>query len=827
MRASADVGLHRSARPASPLSRLLSTEHAIPLLVASFAVILANAPTIVHLLTTNPIQLFSFLSPAHPVHQLLSGRSTIDPAAGNVTQASGALAARDWLSGHLPWWNPYAGFGMPLAGDIQSAAFFPLVILLAGGGYGILFFHIALELTAAWATYFLIRRLGVGKLGATTGAVAFGLCGTFAWLANATVNPVAFLPLALLGVERCREAAREKRLFAGWALLAIALALSILAGFPEVAYLDGLLVVWWCLLRLTGTRETILRFAGNLAVGLVVAVAIAAPTEVAFATYLHHANVGAHSGQIGNQAMASQGVAQLLLPYVYGPILGLNSTAPPDLATSIWGIAGGYVSVILVTCALWGAVGRRLRLLRIGLCAWTVVGVLKTFGVPPVAHLVTHLPGFSNIATDRYATASYELAVVVLAALGIDDLVRGRLKARTVLVCGSICALLVVAMLFVAWPVLTHTSGATHPHRFAVVSAVWALAGIAALIVGGLIACRASGPPREKAPRADRRPDRRRGALIVSCTVIIDAIALFAAPLLSAPNPAPLEEGSVHYLQSHLGTARFATLGPIQPNYGSYFGIYELSLHDLPIPKGYSEYASKYLDPNALPYQITGTTRTNPNAPGPAPQLTAHLVDYERAGVKYIVTFGTGSDVFGEPWPTPGIEPAPKLVFEDSGSRIYELPSTRPFFSTPGSSCSITTSGYDEAVVRCPRASTLVRLEQDLPGWRATVRGRASQVNAADGPFQSVRVPAGTSTVRFSFVPPHGDAALVVSVIAILVTIAGVAFDVRFKRRKKQKKSQPRHARHSTVVFSTSGGPPHTPVLEETDADTGTGTGTG
>ena len=215
------------------------------------AVVAANLPELIHLVTANPLVINAMLAP--PVHGVLPGSPYIDPNAAYTTQALGHLAAVDWLHGHVPWWNPYEGAGTPLAGEMQSGAFFPPTLLLSGTD-GLLAMQILLELVAGWATYFLLVRLGVGRTLSTAGGVAFGLCGTYAWFAHAPFRPVAFLPLCLVGVERALDAARSGRA-GGWRLLAVALALSILAGFPETALIDGLLVTWWAVLRITTIAE--------------------------------------------------------------------------------------------------------------------------------------------------------------------------------------------------------------------------------------------------------------------------------------------------------------------------------------------------------------------------------------------------------------------------------------------------------------------------------------------------------------------------------------------------------------------------------------------
>jgi uncharacterized membrane protein YfhO len=48
-----------------------------------------------------------------------------------------------------------------------------------------------------------------------------------------------------------------------------------------------------------------------------------------------------------------------------------------------------------------------------------------------------------------------------------------------------------------------------------------------------------------------------------------------------------------------------------------------------------------------------------------------------------------------------------------------------------------------------------VRRELALPGWRAEVNGEERPVRTSGEVFQSVRLPAASSTVTFAFVPPN------------------------------------------------------------------------
>ena len=95
-----------------PLLRLARAKW--PLILVA-AVLLANLPALIGLVDMNPIVPFGDVGFVH-LAGYLPGRSFYDPNIGFTSQALGHLAAMDWLHGIVPWWNPYEGFGAPLAG---------------------------------------------------------------------------------------------------------------------------------------------------------------------------------------------------------------------------------------------------------------------------------------------------------------------------------------------------------------------------------------------------------------------------------------------------------------------------------------------------------------------------------------------------------------------------------------------------------------------------------------------------------------------------------------------------------------------------------------
>jgi hypothetical protein len=57
-------------------------------------------------------------------------------------------------------------------------------------------------------------------------------------------------------------------------------------------------------------------------------------------------------------------------------------------------------------------------------------------------------------------------------------------------------------------------------------------------------------------------------------------------------------------------------------------------------------------------------------------------------------------------------------------------------------------------------------------GWTATVNGRPAPITTVDTVYQQIKVPRGTSTVEFSFLPPHERLAVFVGFAALLVLMA-------------------------------------------------------
>jgi Bacterial membrane protein YfhO len=771
------TALGRAGRRASPsrqeqlshaVTRVVRHRDFIAVVLVVLAVVVANGLYLLGVFDPNPLNLDSGLGLVTK-GGLLPGVPYIDPNSGITAQALGHLAVLDWLHGHLPWWNPFEGIGTPLAGAMQAAALFPLTLLLALST-GQLYFHMVLEATAGLATYFLLRRLVSSRAAAAVGGVAFALNGTFAWFAHAAVNPVAFLPLCLLGVERAREGAADGRIRRWW-ILALALALSVYAGFPEVAYVDGLLVIVWALVRLVGLRAPDLRrFVASTALGGVAGLMLCAPLAVAFADYVPATDLGPHATVIGNAFFQGPFAPPMVAPYIYGPIFGFQAFDHTGTLADVWRSVGGYLTASLIVLALIGLTGRRHRPLRLTLALWIAVALGRTFGAPVLWGFVDLLPEMKKVAFYRYAPPSWELAVIVLAMLGLDDVLRGAVSHWRVLT-GLVGGAGAIAMAgFGAWPLVSRLVGAPGHLEWFAASLAWSAATVVLIALAIVVL-------------------RGRARLVVLCSVVVvDVLAMFVTPELSAPRSASVDVGAVTFLQRHLGDYRFFTIGSIHPDYGSYWQIASADINDAVIPKLYATYIKTHLNTNVDPLTFSGGNQLSPSGPSPLQEFDDHMSAYEKVGVKYLVMPpGTAA-------PTPVWSAPLPRVYANRTASIYQLPHPVPMFeSTAGSACRVLHETIDSASVSCRAPATLVRDELYMPGWSATVNGRSVPVDKSDDLVESVRLPEGTSVVQFSFVPPHMGLALWVFVLGLLCLLgpAGLRAGRRLRRDVGMKRLDP------------------------------------
>ena len=710
----------------------MRVRRAVVITTALLAVVLiAHAPELAGMVSCDPLAAFSGLGIGTPA-QILPGQCYIDGNVGATMQALGHRAAEDWLHLRLPWWNPFAGFGFPLAAEMQPAAFFLPFVLLLHFASGILLLKMSMQLLAGLCMFACLSSLRLTRAAALTGAVLYALNGTFAWFGDAPMLPIPFLPLLIYGIERSRTAGQ----FGGAIAIALAIGFSVVAGFPETAFFDGVLALGWCALIFAELQNSSRwSFLGRIALGGLLGLCLAAPALVPFLDGLTREIVMMHRFASLDILNAGQ-AAVLLVPTAFGPPYA-------DGAMSPWGQTGGYLGVGLILPALCAMIAMRdRRALRLLLCAWIVFWVCVFVRVPLAYRVWRAMPLLNTVEVTRYSMPSLEFAGTVLAALAVDDWCRGTTRHAAYGAFAILSVLLGVALTASLWG-----RGNWHGEmlwKATVPSFMWAFFLAAAL--AWLFTTK---------PRGGRRH-------VVGGLIAADAMLSFIIPELAGSRPVPLDPGPTTYLASHAGLSRTYNMGRVLgPNYGSYFGIATIRAFDQPMPQNWSDYIAR-MDPrlNLWLANLGGL-------PSLADMLLSNLAAFEAAGTRYVLV-----EAAADPFADRAASPLHQ-VFRSPTSRVYELPAPRPYYTASPGACRLTVGDREHVQADCASPALLCRLEADDPGWHATVNGTAVPMTTTGDIFQQVALPAGTSRVVFSYAPPYSP--LIWSLFAIGLTgLAGL-----------------------------------------------------
>lgn len=156
--------------------------------------------------------------------------------------------------GRLPLWEPRMLMGFPLFAEGQIAALYPLHPIL----YGLFPIDVATNydilLHLVWValgTYVFLRALKLHPASACLGALAFGFGGFFVPRLQhmSVMSTAAWLPWVLWAFER-HEQARAARTRGRWfAILALFIAIQLLGGHPQFAFMTVLLLCLYALVN--------------------------------------------------------------------------------------------------------------------------------------------------------------------------------------------------------------------------------------------------------------------------------------------------------------------------------------------------------------------------------------------------------------------------------------------------------------------------------------------------------------------------------------------------------------------------------------------------
>jgi hypothetical protein len=357
--------------------------------------------------------------------------------------------------GRLPFWNPYQFCGTPFMAAFQTAVLYPVNLLLYlfdPPTQMDLFLYIHF-LIAAVFTYLLGRKLKLSLEASLVSALAFTFCGFMVtrYGQPTFISTASWLPALLFFGEHLLERPGLRR--AGF--LAIAFALCILAGFPQLAMFNTYALVAYVSMRVMLEKGRTFKWragvVGLMFLSLGLAVLVCAfqllPTwelsTFSFRKVLSY-----------DMILSSAHHPLVSLKYLVPNILG----NPRDIGVLSKGLVRavngpafqqnyvsttGYLGVLPLLLALVALSSLRRRAAPLAVLA--LVSLLAVFGTPLLRAFYRFLPGFNFSRIDRVIVV-YMCSMAVLAGYGFDAAKADRKRS---LIAGT--AFAVFALCFAAW----------------------------------------------------------------------------------------------------------------------------------------------------------------------------------------------------------------------------------------------------------------------------------------------------------------------------------------------------------------------------------------
>lgn len=728
----------------------------------------------------------------------------VDPlASASAVEPWGTVTHRAIDQGDVPLWNPYEAAGSPLAANMQSGAFDPLMLAYHLHPTPLtedLTFLVAMLLTAV-AAYMAARVLGVRPLGATVTGSIFGLSGWFFTLSNLEwSHTYLYLPLIVLAIELTMRSRRVLPIV----LLGVSIAGMVAAGMPEPTFMALAATGLYGLVRLFvgpsehTRRDGAFRLAGAAGIGLL----LCAPLLMLFREYLP-LSYNTHKA-LSDRPPPTDPAATFLnwmMPRI----------SPHDRAYSFTHNWVGAGTVLLAA----GAIASPRAMRRHG--GWPLVAMggllaLQIYGGSLVGW-TRYIPFWSQAVWPRFGTPIIAFALAMLAGIGVQAVTDGELRsARALIALGAVATLALGAI-------------ARAPYGLAIghdVSTLggWPLALVATgAVVGSILLL-----------------DRRYASVAVAAIVVVE-IVLLAPRGYSAPRQNPYPQRSwvsfVKATTARDATRIFSADGLLYPDTSGVYGLSDPRMVDALYVDRYWRYLRTFIS-RAILDRFVGTGPTEG-----APNLAANSM-FDLLGVKYVLYDARIGNA-----PPAWSDPQYDLVFEGDGVKVYEnthaLPrafvahdvhavrdesaafrflkagerrrfpdgavivegkhprSTAVIESTkrsvlPGVDCPADPISPAHIVRRSTTSiaiavdssctGLLVLSDQYYPGWTATVNGRPAIVYPTDVTFRGVAIPAGHSTVVFRYRPHAFRVGLELFAIGVVVVTAMGIWAVVAARRR-------------------------------------------
>jgi hypothetical protein len=500
----------------------------------------------------------------------------------------------------FPLWNPYNGYGAPLAAAMQWQALHPLTVLLSLDPTPTTFalFLVARLLIAGIFSY-LFLRLFVPHLPALAGGVAYMFTGYFIIYLNMFhVTVEMMLPAVFYSFELLYRRFDARIL----SLCSVMVFLSIIGGAPESTFLVLVFGYLYFLYR-TATGPTagagFMKQIGRLALVNILGFGLAALQLLPFLEFI------ARGLSLRTVAMSPGLVSPIVWRELLGYLVPLVE-GPPLSNVGTVGVYGYFGMTATVLAVLEVATWIRERRTRPAMASAALVPffavavvllILKRVGVWP-AQGIGYLPFFRIIVLHKYLEPLIAFGVAVLCAFGFSRVVGNRLHAKT-----AVIALGIVLAMFLSGCLAFLHDAATGWH-YASMFFEWTAAGLLVFLVVAIILLAAIRKRSEGSSADTGRKQLFSGAPLLVC-LAGELLLIFIYPMFYG-NKQPDKRANpfsgspyISWLQQRdPKTFRiFARDGFLVPNWSGVFGLSDIRNLDAIYEKKYLFFVRAFFAP--------------------------------------------------------------------------------------------------------------------------------------------------------------------------------------------------------------------------------------
>lgn len=709
-----------------------------------------------------------------------------------------------WLSGEIPFWNPYASGGMPFLANHMSEVFYPLNALFLGlpldAGFTV--FSLIHKYITGVGMYLFLRRMNLHRYSAMFGAVTWMYAGSLTlwlpWLQN--IASLTWIPWALWLVERVMTESRWRDV----GFLAVTIALIFLGGHIQFAYYGFLVVSFYALWRFFTLRRPLRqRFKPLLMIGAGGALGLAL-TAVQFLPTLEL------SGRISRSATSIQAIMaaglpienllMLVVPEIFGDANQFNVRGN---FTEFGGYMGILTLAMFVAALFYPGWKKNRNALFFPVMVFVSLMLIHRSNLNLI---MAYIPGYRMFQTVFRLLSVWCFAAAGFAAIGMEAILLSEGWRRKVLgLVGGGGILLGGILLVKQAPVVYRVERYFELPAFeSAAPFTWAawmvlLAGLViVLLVVGL-----------------QQTRQYHFALFALPLIILSADMLKFSfdylPITDVPSAFPTAP-SIEFLQAHRGLGRIARFrsgflgGPIPPNMAVMYGLEDFDAYDSFSIRQYAELIGA-VEPRR--FEMSGLYNQMYGFEDPA-SLRSPLMNLMR--ISFLLSLHEIPDLVGESgagtaprWveayrgpdgiiyqnldvlPLAGIYGKFHVAISDEevravvGSGKFDpareiwLTAEPPAGIDPAASGEVQLTGRTNNTLSlrvlveadAGRSGILMIAQNDYPGWRAKVDGVEVDIFSVYTTWQGIVVPAGSHDVRLWFMPNRFGQTAFVSAIAL------------------------------------------------------------